>query len=158
MTNQIEKKENLFEDYNINLYVTAIDGEKLSITFKTFNMVRKDIKNAKIGDFLGTIDVLYPVAGLNVTLTLEVYHDFVEEFEAESGVFKLPFVNKLVSIIELEYELYHSQSEFEGIQEQYEKCSCGGNMRPMYDDFPNWITFCTKCDNRTEDFDYSPLP
>lgn len=159
MTIQMEESKNLSKDYNINLYFTAIDGEKLSIIFKTFNFVRKDITNANIGEFIGTIDVLYPFAGLNVALTLEVYYQFVEDFEAESGVFKLPFVNDLVSIFELDYELYHLENrDFEGHEETYEKCSCGGNMLPMYDEFPNWITFCTKCDSRAEDINYSPIP
>jgi len=157
MITQIEKTENLSVEFNINLKSTAIDGEKLSITFLTFKKVREDITNANIGEFVGTIDVLYPVAGLNVPLTLDVYHNLCETFEVESGMVKLPFVNNLVSIEELEYEVFH-QLSFEESEEIYEKCSCGGEWRPMYDEFPNWIKFCTKCDCRTEDIDYSPMP
>ncbi|MBG9732243.1 hypothetical protein ABD87_22730 [Lysinibacillus sphaericus] len=158
MITQIEKTENLLEEFNINLRRTAIDGEKLSITFLTFKKVREDMTNANIGEFVGTIDVLYPVAGLNVALTLDVHHNLCEDFfEIETGMIKLPFVDELVSIAELEYEVYH-QPVFEEIEETYEKCSCGGEWRPMYDEFPDWIKFCTKCDSRTEDVDYSPMP
>ncbi|MEH6891624.1 hypothetical protein V7024_18435 [Bacillus sp. JJ864] len=31
-------------------------------------------------------------------------------------------------------------------------------MMPMYDEYPNWILFCTKCDYRYENYDQSPLP
>lgn len=160
MITQIEKTENLSVEFNINLKRTAIDGEKLSITFLTFKKIREDITNAKIGEFVGTIDVLYPFAGLKVPLTLEVYHNLCEDldYEDECGVVKIPLVDKPVFIAELEYEEYH-QLKFEEIDEEiYEKCSCGGEWRPMYDEFPHWIKFCTKCDARTEDTDYSPMP
>ncbi|WP_170209294.1 hypothetical protein [Robertmurraya kyonggiensis] len=39
----------------------------------------------------------------------------------------------------------------------YSKCYCGGDMMPMYEEFPNWITFCNRCDYRKEDFDSSPI-
>lgn len=41
---------------------------------------------------------------------------------------------------------------------EYEKCSCGGDMTPMFDEFPCWITFYRKCDSRNENPEYSPLP
>ncbi|WIY59019.1 hypothetical protein [Bacillus arachidis] len=30
-------------------------------------------------------------------------------------------------------------------------------MIPMYDEYPNWILFCKKCDYRHENEDRSPL-
>ncbi|MFS0815558.1 hypothetical protein ABC382_01120 [Lysinibacillus sp. 1P01SD] len=159
MITQIEKTENLSVEFNINLKSTAIDGEKLLITFLTFTKVREDITNAKIGEFVGTIDVLYPFAGLKVPLTLEVYHNLCEDldYEDECGVVKIPLVDDPVFIVELEFEHFH-QTRFKVFEEKGEKCSCGGYWRPMYDDFPHWIKFCTKCDARTEDTDYSPMP
>lgn len=41
--------------------------------------------------------------------------------------------------------------------EEYEKCSCGGEMLPMYEEHPNWITFCKRCDTRDTDSTYSPI-
>lgn len=160
MITQIEKTDNLLEEFNINLKRTAIDGEKLSITFLTFKKIREDITNAKIGEFVGTIDVLYPFAGLKVPLTLEVYHNLIEDlfFEGACGTVKIPLVDEPVLIAELQLEQYHQISFEEVVDEIYEKCSCGGYWRPMYDEFPNWIKFCTKCDSRTEDFENSPLP
>lgn len=38
------------------------------------------------------------------------------------------------------------------------KCSCGGTILPMYDEHPNWIHFCNRCDSRSENDDFSPLP
>ena len=157
MITQIEKTENLLEEFNIGLEVTAIDGEVLFITFLTFKKVREDITNANIGEFVGTIDVSYPIAGLNVALTLDVHHNLCEWFEIESGMIKLPFVDELVSIAQLDSEYYRYYRQLEEIEE-YEKCSCGGEWRPMYDEFPHWIKFCTKCDSRTENFEYSPMP
>lgn len=157
MITQIEKTENLLVEFNINLKSTAIDGEKLSITYLTFKKVREDITNATIGEFVGTIDVLYPIAGLNVPLTLDVHHNRCEDFEVECGMIKLPFVDELVSIAELEYEDYH-QMEYDESEETYKKCSCGGDLRPMYDEFPDWINFCTKCNCRAEDVTCSPIP
>lgn len=31
-------------------------------------------------------------------------------------------------------------------------------MIPMYDEYPNWILFCSECDHRHENGDRSPLP
>lgn len=151
-------KEELSIEFNVDINVTAIDGEKLSITFLTLKKVNEDITKGDIGEFVGTIDVLYPVAGLNVGMTLDVYCGLCHTFNIESGLIKLPFIDKRVSIEELEYELYHQLVFDDTSEETYEKCSCGGNMRSMYDEFPQWIKFCTKCDCRTENIDCSPMP
>lgn len=42
--------------------------------------------------------------------------------------------------------------------EGYTKCPrCGFFLTPMYDKFPYWIKFCSKCDYREEDGKNSPL-
>lgn len=160
MTTQSEKMDNLVMGFNVSVYRTTIDDKRVSVKCLAFKRVREDITDAVKGEFVGTIDVLYPVAGLNVQLTLDVTHDFCEDFEMECGMFKLPFVDELVSIEELEFELHHLTKEPSYNEEPPYKLheGCEGYWRPMYDQFPNWIFFCTKCDARYEDHEMSPLP
>jgi len=41
--------------------------------------------------------------------------------------------------------------EYEQEEEQFtEKCSCGGTIIPMYEEYPDWIKLCRKCDSRNE--------
>ncbi|MCM3716285.1 hypothetical protein M3202_19765 [Alkalihalobacillus oceani] len=123
------------------------------------------IKEARIieeasnkGDFIGQIDIVYPFAGYNLELTLDITMDKSSvEWEWDAG-FRVPFSEEIITLSELyleqqmilEYEKYETRN--------YEKCSCGGYMMPMYDEFPSWIHYCDTCDCRNENYDHSPLP
>ena len=49
-------------------------------------------------------------------------------------------------------------SDEESELEEYTKCPlCGTFLVPMYDEYPYWIKFCSKCDYREEDAQNSPL-
>ena len=61
--------------------------------------------------------------------------------------------------LDIQMELQRKEWEEEA-KEAYanaDKCDCGGIMKPMYEEHPNWITFCSKCDTRSENSDYSPI-
>lgn len=49
----------------------------------------------------------------------------------------------------LEYHIKDEDNE-DNEQDYSETCRCGGTMIPMYDEHPNWIKFCTTCDERKE--------
>lgn len=57
----------------------------------------------------------------------------------------------------LELQCLNYEKDVEEDQEDNEKCSCGGDMLPMYEEHPNWIKFCVRCDSRTDDSIYSPI-
>lgn len=147
----IKKTESLSVEINLTETFFAIDGEKLNIEFKKFDKVREDISNAEVGELVGTITVLYPFAGLQIPLTLEVYHDYVlESINMTSVVFKLPFVN---TFVDLQWSLYCKyqdemfKKEFEELKEieelSSEKCSCGGTYRPVWDNAPHLASYCS---------------
>lgn len=52
---------------------------------------------------------------------------------------------------------FGEEEELSALEAKLEKCSCGGHIMPMYDEYPNWIKFCNKCDARTEDSEMSPI-
>lgn len=66
---------------------------------------------------------------------------------------------ELEEVRDCSVELYLKLQSIEELEEEveYEKCSCGGYMMPMYDEHPNWIKFCSMCDSRSEDSDMSPV-
>lgn len=141
------EKETVIELAVVKNY-TAIDGEILAIIFNKFSKIREDISNAKIGDLVGHIEIVYPIAGLNVTLTLPVHQGFCEQFEMNSGVFKLPFIDTPVSIADLEFEAYCNEISGDFIvEEKPPRCVCGGILIPWYEEYPNH-TYCSNfCDD-----------
>lgn len=122
---------------------TATDGENLAITFNRFSKVREDISDAKIGELVGHIDIVYPIAGLNVNLTLEVQQGYSDYFETNSGIFKVPFVEEFVAIMDLEFEAYCNgiSGDFIG-EDTPPQCICGGLLIPYYEEYPSW-TYCS---------------
>lgn len=49
------------------------------------------------------------------------------------------------------------QEELDALEASREKCHCGGYILPMYDEYPDWIKFCNKCNACSEESDYSPI-
>lgn len=134
---------------NIQNSYYSLGGEKIKVSFNEVRLLETN----NIGNFKGHIDIIYPFAGMDLNLTLEMFNEECE-YGGTDIVFKLPFVEEKVSL----NTLYRIIDYFEEMDFMYDKCSCGGHMLPMYEEHPSWITFCNKCDSRTEDTSSSPLP
>lgn len=131
------------------------------IFFKEARFIDSHELKGDIGELIGYVDIIYPFAGLELKMTLEIYKEIIDvELNIIDGVLKIPFAfdkTPMRDLYKYRDEL-ENHMEYEELMESiYDKCSCGGYMRPMYDQFPNWITFCTVCDARHENFDVSPI-
>lgn len=51
---------------------------------------------------------------------------------------------------ELNFHMEVEDEDKDNEPDHSEPCHCGGTMIPMYDEHPNWIKFCTTCDERKE--------
>jgi hypothetical protein len=147
------------ETFNFHYTVTLIGEEKSKVYIKEARIIENQ-ERFSMGDLVGHLDIVYPFAGLNLELTLDIYEEMVDEdFNIADGVIKLPFVDNKILLHDLFAYQNHleDQKELEQMNLRYDKCSCGEYMMPMYDEFPNWITFCSKCDSRNENIEESPI-
>lgn len=149
------------ERFNFQSPITLIGRETVKVNIKEARLFESQETNRNIGDLVGYLDIIYPFAGLDLKLTLEIYNEMVDEMhDIIDGVIKIPFAKYKTSMNDLfSYrEFLEEQKEIEEEMElKYYKCSCGGYMLPMYDEFPNWISFCSKCDCRNENIEASPI-
>lgn len=144
------------EELNYTENVLLIGDEKIVVLFKEKRII--DDATA-VGEFKGQIDIVYPFGGLDINLTLDIYNEKVDEDWEVDGLFKIPFCEQKHSL----YDVWCSKgmselSEMASCEDEYEKCSCGGDILPMYEEHPNWITFCRSCGATGEDVEHSPLP
>ncbi|MEQ2529065.1 hypothetical protein WMO40_20535 [Bacillaceae bacterium CLA-AA-H227] len=149
------------ETFNFHEIVTLIGGDTAKVYIKEATIIESPEGVRKIGDLVGHLDIIYPFAGLDLELTLDIYEEMVDEdLDINDGVIKLPFVEDKILLHDLFFyrSFMEEQKEVEKEMELlYIKCSCGGYMMPMYDEFPNWITFCSRCDSRNENSEASPI-
>lgn len=150
------------ETKTIQLYETAylIDGERIKVFYQELRLAKDIRRENNIGNLEGYIDIVYPFAGLDLKMTLEIYTEIDEEGNLD-GFFKVPFAENKISLSEILF-LLHLEEEFNSyledeMESDYEKCSCGGHIMPMYEEFPDWITFCNRCDSRSENTFASPI-
>ncbi|MBM7715324.1 hypothetical protein JOC94_002311 [Bacillus thermophilus] len=141
---------------NENLFL--IDGEMINVFYKELRLIENINRENNHGKIEGYIDIVYPFAGLNLQMTFEIYTEENEEGDLD-GVFKIPFVENKISLSDI-YLLQHMEETYrftDQLESEYEKCLCGGYMMPMYEEFPDWITFCNRCDSRSENTFASPI-
>lgn len=159
-------------EFNFNLYVPVYgDGHKVYIkSVFTVNHIEK----LQMGALVGYVRIIYPFAGVQCHMDLELYKQEKEydDIIVETDTchkdydlsFKIPFACKKTFFEELLQEEQLNIEEEEAVLEvqEYldylEDCECGGKMLPMYEEHPNWIKFCSQCDSRSENTDRSPLP
>lgn len=71
-----------------------IGSKWINITFKEARLIRENRRGTAIGDMTGHIDIVYPFAGLELKLTLEIYNEMVDDdLNIVDGVFKIPFTD-----------------------------------------------------------------
>lgn len=76
---------------------------------------------------------------------------------------KVELKNTIEKLEEQVNELLWEKADKDGLFDEpeepdySERCSCGGIFKPMYDEHPNWIKFCSICDSRIENSEYSPI-
>ncbi|MCM3716283.1 hypothetical protein M3202_19755 [Alkalihalobacillus oceani] len=146
------------EVFLLNKKVRLFGDEYVNVHIKEARII--DEAN-NIGDFKGQIDIVYPFAGYDLDLTLDIHiekasDDWIWETDA---VFRVPFSEEIITLNELYHDSFHKLEEKKcrNIIIDYGKCSCGGSLWPMYDEFPRWIHYCDSCDTRQEEPGYSPL-
>lgn len=157
------------ESFYFNKDIYLLGGELANVRFKEARLIKKleNESEKKIGELVGYVDIVYPFVGLNLNLTLEIYNEMVDEnLNIIDGVIKIPFTANKLPMHDLFYErdLFYDREMLDDAELfridmdlTYDKCSCGGYMMPMYDEFPNWIKFCTNCDSRNENTGSSPI-
>jgi len=149
-------------DKRIKLY----GDEFITVHIKEIHQV-DNVDEQPMGSQVGFVKLVYPIGGVDCNLQLELYkqeieytQDFCRDEDTYDVSFKIPFSLDKNFVEELIYNKWEEDSwnHYKDMEDEYEKCQCGGFIMPMYEEFPNWITFCNKCDARMENFDSSPLP
>lgn len=145
------------ESIQINGFVRLIDDERVDVLYKEIRLINEDRNENNVGKLEGYINIVYPFAGLDLNLTLEVYTE-TDEYGDLDGFFNIPFADKKMSLNDVYYLKYvEARIGPDDLESEYDECSCGGNIKPMYEEFPNWITFCDRCDGRSENTFASPI-
>lgn len=155
------------EKPEVTITLKDISGEKIDVFVKEYQL-DESVSVDNVGDLkddledgvkVGTVNIIYPFAGYNVPLTLDLIKGFHEEFGIPCAYAKIPFIDEKLFKCEIDFEKFHQidYEEWVEAQEELTMCHCGGVITPMYDEHPYWITFCSKCDARHEDTEYSPI-